>query len=67
LVRAPVGAFEHLVGDPLVDRERVGGPVALAALGEPQPDRTRGRPAAKTPEPLFGEVAARAMSSQPMM
>lgn len=28
---------EHLVGDPLVDRERVGRPVALAALGEPQP------------------------------
>jgi hypothetical protein len=36
-VRVSIGALEHLVGDALVDRKRVGGPTSLAALREPQP------------------------------
>ena len=36
-VRAAVGAFELLVGEPLVDGERVGRVVSFAALGEAQP------------------------------
>jgi hypothetical protein len=37
VVRAAVGAFELLVGEPLVDGERVGWVVSFVALGEAQP------------------------------
>lgn len=36
-VCAPIGHLEHLAGESLVDRERVGGFVGFPALREPQP------------------------------
>jgi hypothetical protein len=34
----PIGPFENLVSDPLVDRDRVGGRFGLTTLGEAQPE-----------------------------